>query len=83
MGGDHGPHVTVPAALAFQAREPEVDLVLVGLPEALNAELGTHGARPRAASSASSAGWAPTSTIATSSARSRNASAAGTVTRGP
>jgi phosphate acyltransferase len=46
MGGDHGPHVTVPAALAFQAREPEVDLVLVGLPDAVNAQLGTHGARP-------------------------------------
>ncbi|MGQ0654660.1 MAG: phosphate acyltransferase PlsX [Betaproteobacteria bacterium] len=46
MGGDHGPHVTVPAALAFQAREPEVDLVLVGAPDAVRAELGTHGAQP-------------------------------------
>ena len=46
MGGDHGPHVTVPAALAFQAREPEVDLVLVGTAEAVNAALGAGGARP-------------------------------------
>jgi glycerol-3-phosphate acyltransferase PlsX len=43
MGGDHGPQVTVPAALAFQAREPEVDLVLVGTPDTVNAELGKHG----------------------------------------
>ena len=39
MGGDHGPHVTVPAALEFQAREPEVELVLVGLEEAIRKEL--------------------------------------------
>jgi phosphate acyltransferase len=39
MGGDHGPHVTVPAALEFQARLPDVDIVLVGLRDAIEAEL--------------------------------------------
>src|SRR5207249_1943547 len=48
MGGDHGPHVTVPAALEFQARHPEVDIVLVGLREALEQELKAHGAAPGA-----------------------------------
>jgi phosphate acyltransferase len=43
MGGDHGPHVTVPAALEFQAREPDVDIVLVGLQDALQAELAARG----------------------------------------
>jgi len=44
MGGDHGPHVTVPAALQFQARLPDVDVVLVGLRDAVEAELKAHGA---------------------------------------
>jgi len=44
MGGDHGPHVTVPAALDFQARLPEVAIVLVGAPEALERELSARGA---------------------------------------
>jgi glycerol-3-phosphate acyltransferase PlsX len=44
MGGDHGPHVTIPAALEFQARYPEVDIVLVGLPDALEQELTSRGA---------------------------------------
>jgi phosphate acyltransferase len=39
MGGDHGPHVTVPAALEFQSRAADVDLVLVGVPDAIEAEL--------------------------------------------
>ena len=39
MGGDHGPQVTVPAALAFLARLPDVDIVLVGTVEAVQAEL--------------------------------------------
>lgn len=43
MGGDHGPHVTVPAALAFQARAADVDIVLVGLREAIEAELAARG----------------------------------------
>jgi phosphate acyltransferase len=48
MGGDHGPHVTVPAALAFQARHPGVDIVLVGLPGALEQELTLRRAAPGA-----------------------------------
>ncbi len=44
MGGDHGPHVTVAAALDFQARLPEVAIVLVGAPEALERELRARGA---------------------------------------
>ena len=48
MGGDHGPHVTVPAALAFQARHPGVDIVLVGLPSALQRELKLRSAAPGA-----------------------------------
>ena len=44
MGGDHGPHVTVPAALEFQARAPDVALILVGLREAIEAELKARGA---------------------------------------
>jgi phosphate acyltransferase len=46
MGGDHGPHVTVPAALEFQARLPEVDVVLVGVRDALEAELAARRAAP-------------------------------------
>jgi len=39
MGGDHGPHVTVPAALDFAARWPDVRVVLVGLADAIEREL--------------------------------------------
>ena len=39
MGGDHGPHVTVPAALSLVASRPGVDVVLVGLKDAIDAEL--------------------------------------------
>ena len=46
MGGDHGPHVTVPAALQFQARQPDVATVLVGLPDAIERELASLGAKP-------------------------------------
>ncbi len=46
MGGDHGPRVTVPAALAFQARLADVEIVLVGLRDALESELAARGARP-------------------------------------
>jgi phosphate acyltransferase len=42
MGGDHGPHVTVPAALAMLERDPEVNIILVGLRDALEAELVAH-----------------------------------------
>src|SRR5438874_13319257 len=44
MGGDHGPHVTVPAALEFQARLPDVDVVLVGRRDAIEAELAARRA---------------------------------------
>jgi glycerol-3-phosphate acyltransferase PlsX len=39
MGGDHGPHVTVKAALNIVRREPGVNIVLVGLEDAIGAEL--------------------------------------------
>lgn len=39
MGGDHGPHVTVPAALEYLNRDAQVNIVLVGLSEAIEAEL--------------------------------------------
>jgi glycerol-3-phosphate acyltransferase PlsX len=45
MGGDHGPHVTVPAALQFLAATPEANIVLVGLQDAIGAELRAVGAK--------------------------------------
>ena len=39
MGGDHGPHVTVPAALAALKQYSEINIVLVGRTEAIEAEL--------------------------------------------
>ena len=48
MGGDHGVHVTVPAALAFLARTPDASLVLVGDASVVDAELAkTRGDRTR------------------------------------
>jgi glycerol-3-phosphate acyltransferase PlsX len=41
MGGDHGPKVTVPAALEYLRKNPGDTIVLVGLPDAIEAELGT------------------------------------------
>ena len=35
MGGDHGPSVTLPAALMFLDKHPQAQLLLVGLPKAL------------------------------------------------
>src|SRR6185503_19182481 len=43
MGGDHGPRVTVAAALGLLSRASDVDLVLVGVPEALESELAARG----------------------------------------
>ena len=40
MGGDHGPSVTVPAALRFLDDHPAVSLILVGREEALQPLLG-------------------------------------------
>ncbi|HEY5897517.1 MAG TPA: phosphate acyltransferase PlsX [Burkholderiales bacterium] len=44
MGGDHGPHVTVAAALDFQSRAAEVDMILVGVRDAIESELKSRGA---------------------------------------
>ena len=44
MGGDHGPHVTVPAALTFLRAQPELNIVLVGLEDAIRIELKAHKA---------------------------------------
>jgi glycerol-3-phosphate acyltransferase PlsX len=42
MGGDHGPSVTIPAAISFLQREPDAELILVGQEEALRAALRKH-----------------------------------------
>ena len=39
MGGDHGPHVTVPAAVEFLAMHRAASVVLVGLRDSIDAEL--------------------------------------------
>jgi glycerol-3-phosphate acyltransferase PlsX len=39
MGGDHGPAVTVPAALQFLAANPAAAVILVGVGEAIEAQL--------------------------------------------
>lgn len=39
MGGDHGPHVTVPAAIRALEEDGLVNIVLVGLQDAIEAEL--------------------------------------------
>lgn len=46
MGGDHGAHITVPAALEILRRDPEVNIVLVGLSEVIEAELRACQAQP-------------------------------------
>lgn len=43
MGGDHGPHVTVPAALEFLKLHEEARVVLVGLGEPVRSELRKAG----------------------------------------
>ena len=45
MGGDHGPHVTVPAALDCLLRTEGVNVILVGHQEAIEAELRKHDAQ--------------------------------------
>jgi len=47
MGGDHGPSVTVPAALRFLDDHPAASLLLVGREEALLPLLGNHSGNPR------------------------------------
>lgn len=44
MGGDHGPHVTVPAALAALEQHRDINIVLVGLQDAIEMELRARGA---------------------------------------
>ena len=39
MGGDHGPHVTIPAALQALKSDDQLNIVLVGLSSAIEAEL--------------------------------------------
>ncbi len=39
MGGDHGPHVTIPAALRALESDPQLNVVLVGLTDAIEVEL--------------------------------------------
>lgn len=39
MGGDHGPHVTVPAALEALKQDNELNIVLVGITDAIESEL--------------------------------------------
>lgn len=46
MGGDHGVRVTVPAAVAWSRRDPESRFILVGLQDAIGAELTRAGAAP-------------------------------------
>ena len=41
MGGDHGAHVTIPAAIRYLKHHPTDTIVLVGLPDAIEAELRT------------------------------------------
>lgn len=43
MGGDHGTTVTVPAAIQYQKQFPDDTIVLVGIPEAIEAELRALG----------------------------------------
>ncbi len=49
MGGDHGPQVTVAAALEFLRRHEDAHLILVGLPDAIQTVLSQAGlpAHPR------------------------------------
>jgi len=44
MGGDHGAHVTVPAALDIARGDSEVSIILVGLRDSIERELERHGA---------------------------------------
>jgi glycerol-3-phosphate acyltransferase PlsX len=44
MGGDHGPSVTIPAAISFLKKQADVHLILVGLEDTIRAELRKHHA---------------------------------------
>src|SRR5487761_2250713 len=43
MGGDHGPSVTIPAAIEYLKHFPGDTVVLVGIPDAIESELRTLG----------------------------------------
>ena len=45
MGGDHGLPVTIPAALSFLRSHADAEVLLTGLPEAIEAELARQGKR--------------------------------------
>lgn len=47
MGGDHGPSVTVPAAVRFLAEHPDANLILVGQEDVLRPLLGVDQANQR------------------------------------
>jgi len=47
MGGDHGPSVTVPAALRFLGEQAGVSLILVGQEDAIRPLLASHASNPR------------------------------------
>ncbi len=47
MGGDHGPHVTVPAALEFLQRNADASVTLVGATDAIGKELAKHASNAR------------------------------------
>ncbi len=44
MGGDHGPSVTIPAAISFLKKQADVELILVGVEDVLRSELKKHHA---------------------------------------
>ena len=46
MGGDHGPHVTIPAAIKCMARNDNLNIILVGSQTAIEAELKARHVRP-------------------------------------
>jgi glycerol-3-phosphate acyltransferase PlsX len=39
MGGDHGPSVTIPAAVSFVKREPDAELIWSVVEDVIRAEL--------------------------------------------
>ncbi len=46
MGGDHGPHVTVPSAVEYLQHDTETNIILVGKPEIVTKELDKLKASP-------------------------------------
>ncbi|SDW23144.1 phosphate:acyl-[acyl carrier protein] acyltransferase [Nitrosomonas eutropha] len=46
MGGDHGPHVTVPSAVEYLRHDRDTNIILVGRPEILTKELNALNIQP-------------------------------------